>query len=57
MNRLFSKAPTCFFSLILFVFLGLVISDHLTSQTLSGINSPARASGACAPCGAPCNTE
>ena len=57
MNKLFSKWPNLFFSLLVLGFLTLVVSDHLTSQTLSGINSPARASGACAPCGAPCMAE
>jgi hypothetical protein len=57
MNKLFSQWPNLFFSLLVLGFLTLVVSDHLTSQTLSGINSPARASGACAPCGAPCKAE
>jgi len=57
MNKLISQWPNLFFSLLVLGFLTLVVSDHLTSQTLSGINSPARASGACAPCGAPCKAE
>ena len=57
MKHLLSRWPNVIFSLVVIGFLGLIVSDHLTSQTLAGINSPARASGACAPCGAPCKSE
>ena len=57
MKHLISRWPNVIFSLLVIGFLGLIVSDHLTSQTLAGLNSPARASGACAPCGAPCKSE
>ncbi len=49
-----SSFQTVFFAAILGFFTLLILSDHLTSKTLSGISSPAHAENACAPCGAPC---
>ena len=48
---------TLFFILLFSGCMTLILTDHLTSETLSGISSPATAENACAPCGAPCKDE
>lgn len=48
---------TLFFILLFSSCMTLILTDHLTSETLSGISSPATAENACAPCGAPCKDE
>jgi hypothetical protein len=32
----------------------VVVGDHLTSRSLSGLGAPGQLGSACAPCGAPC---
>jgi hypothetical protein len=33
----------------------VVVGDHLTSRSLSGLGAPVNLGDACAPCGAPCS--
>ena len=49
-----SRTPKAIFLITLFLIIGLVITDHMTSPTLTATAAPSELGNACAPCGAPC---
>jgi len=46
--------PKVIYMLVLLAGAIVVVGDHLTSRSLSGLGAPGDLGGACAPCGAPC---
>jgi len=46
--------PKVIYLLVLLAGAIVVLGDHLTSRSLSGLGAPGDLGGACAPCGAPC---
>jgi len=46
--------PKAMYLLVILVGAIVVVGDHLTSRSLSGLGAPGDLGSACAPCGAPC---
>ena len=47
--------PKFIYVLVLLAGALVVVGDHLTSRSLSGLGAPGDLGSACAPCGAPCS--
>ena len=47
--------PKIIYVLVLLAGALVVVGDHLTSRSLSGLGAPGDLGSACAPCGAPCS--